>query len=147
VYFAGLSYKNPQSIFRWDIYFVAIVFTALKLILIASVIVFFSSITSSSFISLILTIATYIIGSTTAVVKKLLDVKMEGVDISPLMASIIKFVYYVFPNLSAFDLKIYAAHGIELPPDYLVSMPLYWLLYTSIMITAGALIMERREFP
>jgi hypothetical protein len=80
-------------------------------------------------------------------VKGLLDVKMEGVEISPLMASVIKFVYYVFPNLSAFDLKINAAHGIELPHNFLLWIPLYWLLYTAIMITASALIMERREFP
>jgi Cu-processing system permease protein len=147
VYFAGLSYDNPQSAFKWTIYFAAIIFIALKLMLIASIIIFFSSITSTSFISLILTIATYIIGSTTEVVKGLVDVKMEGVDISPLMAGIIKFVYYVFPNLSAFDLKAFAAHGISLPHNYLLWMPLYWLIYTAIMVTAGALIMERREFP
>lgn len=147
VYFSGLSYQNAQSIFKWSTYFIAILFTALKLMLIASIIIFFSSITSTSFISLVLTIATYIIGSTTAVVKGLLDVKMEGVEISPFMASVIKFVYYVFPNLSAFDLKIYAAHGVALPHHYLFWMPLYWLLYTTIMISAGALIMERREFP
>ncbi len=147
VYFSGISYKNPQSIFNWSIYCIAILFIALKLILMASIIVFFSSVTSTSFISLILTIATYIIGSTTAVARGLLDVKMEGVEISPLMASIIKFVYYVFPNLSAFDLKTNAAHGIGLPPNYILWIPLYWLIYTAIMITAGALVMERREFP
>ncbi len=147
VYFAGLSYKNPQSIFVWSTYFIAIFFIALKLILIASIIIFYSSITSTSFISLILTIATYIIGSTTSTVKGLLDVKMEGVEITPIMAGVIKFVYYVFPNLSAFDLKIYAAHGITLPHNYLLWMLPYWLLYTAIMITAGALIMQRREFP
>jgi len=147
VYFAGLSYANPQSVFDWSIYFTAIFFIAMKLVLMASVVIFFSSITSTSFISLILTIATYIIGSTTEVVKGLIDVKTEGVDISPLMAGLIKFVYYVFPNLAAFDLKVFAAHGIPIPHSYLLWIPLYWLFYTSIMVTAGAVIMERREFP
>jgi Cu-processing system permease protein len=147
VYFAGLSYQNPESIFRWDIYIIAIIFIAMKLILIASMIIFFSSITSTSFISLILTVATYIIGSTTEVVKGLIDVKVEGVEISPLMGSIIKFIYYIFPNLSAFDLKTLAAHGIALPHNYLLWVPLYWVLYTLSMITASSLFMERREFP
>jgi len=147
VYFAGLSYTNPLSVFNWGIYFIAIIFIAMKLVLMASVVILFSSITSTSFISLILTIATYIIGSTTEVVKGLIDVKMEGVDISPMMASIIRFVYYIFPNLTAFDLKVFAAHGISIPHSYFLWIPLYWLFYTSIMVTAGALIMERREFP
>lgn len=147
VYFAGLSYENPQSMFKWSIYFSAIAFIAMKLMLMASIIIFFSSITSTSFISLILTIATYIIGSTTEVVKGLADVKMEGVEITPFMAGVIKFVYYVFPNLSFFDLKIQAAHGLMLPQSYFLWISLYWVFYTAIMVTAGALLMERRQFP
>ena len=117
VYFAGLGYQNPQSIFKWHVYFTAILFIAMKLTLIASVIIFFSSITSTSFITLVLTIAAYLIGSTNEVVKGIMDAKIEGVTISPIMGGVIKFVYYVFPNLSAFDLKIQAAHGIPIPLD------------------------------
>lgn len=147
VYFSGLSYQNPQSMFSWSIYFTAILFIAMKLMLIASVIIFFSSITSTAFISMILTIAAYIIGSTNEVAKGLLDVKMEGVEITPFTAAIIKLVYYIFPNLSAFDLKVQAVHGIPLEPGYLLWFTLYWLLYMGIMVAAGAVIMERREFP
>ena len=147
VYISSIMYKNPQAVFSWKIYFIAIVFIALKLMLIASVIVFFSSITSTSFISLVLTIAAYLIGSTNETVKGILDSKVDGVEVSPFMAFIIKSVYYVFPNLSAFDLKLQAAHELALAEGYLLSVPLYWLLYTGIMITAGSLIMERREFP
>lgn len=147
VYFAGLSYPNPNSIFNWSIYFISIMFIAMRLTLIASVIIFFSSITSTSFISLILTIATYIIGSTNEVVKGLLDARMEGVEITPLMAGVIKFVYYVFPNLSALDLKIQAVHGLAVPHEYILWTAVYWLFYMGIMVTAGSLLMMRREFP
>lgn len=147
VYFTGLSYQNPNSIFNWNIYFLSIIFIALKLMLIASVIIFFSSITSTSFISLILTIATYIIGSTNEVVKGLLDSKMEGVEISSLMARVIKFVYYVFPNLSAFDLKVQAVNGLSVASGYILWTSFYWLFYVGIMVAAGSLLMMRREFP
>lgn len=147
VYFAGLGYQNPQSIFKWNVYFIAILFIAMKLTLIASVIIFFSSITSTSFITLVLTIATYLIGSTNEVVKGILDAKIEGLTISPLMEGIIKFVYYVFPNLSAFDLKIQAAHGISIPFGYFLWVSAYWLVYMAVMIAGGALIIRRREFP
>lgn len=147
VYFAKLSYENPQVIFKWGIYFTAILFIAMKLVLMTSITVFFSSFTSTSFISLVLTIATYLIGSTTEVVKGLLESKMEGVDISPAMAVIIKAVYYIFPNLSAFNLKLQAAYGLPLPAGYMTSVSLYWLFYIAVMISAGAIIMRRREFP
>ena len=147
VYFAGLGYQNPQSIFKWHIYFIAILFIAMKLTLIGSVIIFFSSITSTSFITLVLTIATYLIGSTNEVVKGILDAKIEGLTISPMMEGIIKFVYYVFPNLSAFDMKIQAAHGLPIPLGYFLWVSAYWLVYMAVMIAAGSLIMRRREFP
>jgi uncharacterized RDD family membrane protein YckC len=72
---------------------------------------------------------------------------MEGMHISPAIAAIIKGVYYVFPNLSAFDLKLQAAHGLPIPGGYLLWVPIYWLIYMGIMVTAGSLIMSRREFP
>lgn len=147
VYLSGLTYQNPQSIFKWSIYFIAILFIAMKLTLIASVTILFSSFTSTSFISLMLTIATYLIGTSTEVVKGMLESKTAGVEISPLMAAVIETVYYAFPNLSAFDLKLQASHGLSLPEGYLTWVPLYWLLYMGIMVSAGALIMGRREFP
>lgn len=147
IYFAGLTYKNPLSIFKWNIYFIAILFIVMKLVLISSVIIFFSSITSTSFITFVLTFATYLIGSTNEVVKGILDAKIEGISISPPMAALIKFVYFVFPNLSAFDLKIQAAHGLAVSMEYCIWVICYWLFYISIMVTGGALIMRRREFP
>lgn len=147
VFITGLGYQNPLAIFNWNVYFLAVLFIALKLMLIASVIMFWSSVTSTSFLSLILTIAVYIIGSTNEVVKGFLDQKIEGMNITPLMTAVIKCVYYVFPNLSAFDLKLQAANGLSLAHGYVLWTSLYWMLYVAIMVSAAALVMERREFP
>lgn len=147
VYFTGLASQNPLSIFKWSVYTFAVMLIVMKLILITSIILFFSSITSTSFISLILTIAAYIIGSTNEVVKGLLEAKMQGVEIGPATATIIKLVYYIFPNMSAFDLKAQAVNGIPLETGYILWTTSYWLIYTSIMIAASAIIISRREFP
>ncbi len=147
VYGAGLAYENPQTIFKWHIYFTAILFIALKLVLIASLTVFFSSFTSTSFISLMMTIITYMIGSTTELVKGLLDSNAEGINFSPAIEVIIKSVYYIFPNLASFDLKLQAAHGLPLQQDQLLWTFIYWLAYVMVTISASALIMSRREFP
>jgi ABC-type transport system involved in multi-copper enzyme maturation permease subunit len=147
VYLSVLTYKNPVTVFKWPVYFTAIAFIALKLSVISSIIIFFSSITSTSFISLVLTIATYLIGSTNEVARAIIESKPEGEEISLLMSGIIKFVYYVFPNLSAFDLTLQASHGLSVPAGYLFWVPLYALFYIAVMVAAAAVIMERREFP
>jgi len=147
VYLSVINYTNPVTVFSWKIYCLAIFFIALKLALISSVVVFFSAITSTSFISLVLTIATYIIGSTNEVVKGIMETKPKGEELSGLLGGVIKFVYYVFPNLSAFDLKLQASHGLAIPEGYLLWVTLYGIIYIAVMIAAAALIMERREFP
>jgi ABC-type transport system involved in multi-copper enzyme maturation permease subunit len=147
IYFADLSYKDSASIFKWSIYFYAVLLIAMKLALVAAVTIFFSSFTSSSFISLVLTISTYIVGTSTETVRGMLESKMEIVDISPFMAFIIKAVYFVFPNLATFDLKLQASHGLAIPDGYMLSAFVYWLCYVGITVSAGALIMSRREFP
>lgn len=147
VLIAGIAYENPQSLFSWGIYFTAILFIALKLIVISAIIVFLSSVTSTSFLTLIFTISIYIIGSSTETVKGLVDVEMKGVHITPSMAMIIKSIYYIFPNLAAFDLKIQAIHGIAVSSDYLAWIVLYGFIYTAIMVASASLLMERREFP
>jgi len=147
VYFADISYKNAQSIFEWNIYFKANALDAMKLILITSVIIFFASFSSSSFISFILSIAVYLIGSSTETVKGLARSASQGMEVSPQLASVINAAYYLFPNLAAFDVKIQAAHGLSLPDVYLLWTFLYGLFYTAILLSAGALIIRRREFP
>jgi len=147
VYFAGLSYENPESVFKWSIYFYAIVLIAMKLALIASVTIFFSSFTSTSFISLMLTIAAYIIGTSTETVKGFLDAKTQVIEISPLMGYVINGVYYLFPNLATFDIKLQASHGLALPEGYILWAMVYWFFYVGLMVSAAALIMGRREFP
>ena len=147
VYLAGLGYENTEAIFKWNIYIAAIIMIAMKLTLIAAVTIFFTSFTSTSFISLILTIATYIIGTSTETVKGILKMKTLEVEISPFIEVIIKGVYYVFPNLSTFDIKLQASHGLPLPDGYFLWSAIYWLIYTGIMVSAASIIMNRREFP
>ncbi|MDT8317851.1 MAG: ABC transporter permease [bacterium] len=147
VYLAGIDYENSTVIFKWNIYLIAIIMIAMKLALIAAVTIFFTSFTSTSFISLVLTIATYIIGTSTETVRGILKMKTEGIEISPAIEAIIQGAYYIFPNLSTFDIKLQASHGLTLPEGYILWAITYWLIYTGIMVSAASIIMNRREFP
>ncbi len=119
----------------------------LMFILLASVIFFFSSFTSSTFLALGLTVVVYLIGQSIEELKQFLAVGAEGVVASPMFSQIITVAYYIFPNLAALDFKTQAAHGLAVPISTIAWSFLYGLSYTGVMIACAAWIFRRREFP
>ena len=140
-------YYYPEARFAWDVFFIAVVYIFLKLAVVSSIITFFASFTSYSFMTLVLTLVTYIIGESTEGVRSLLLSGVEVDKVSPLLSTMVKIAYYVFPNMSAFDLKIQAAHGLPVSSSYLFWTALYGIVYMTAIISAGTLFFRRREFP
>lgn len=130
--------------FSWPMIYLAISFSTLSLILLSALTFLFASFSSSSFLSLILTIASYIIGNSISDVKALIEASVDKV--SPVTVKIVQVAYYLFPNLSIFDIKAQAAHDISLPLSFIFGAVSYGLAYTCIAITAACLIFSKREF-
>ena len=140
-------YYYPEARFDWTIYFIAVIYIFIKLAIVSAVITLFASCTSNSFVALVLSLVTYIIGQSTEGVKLLMASKVEKIDVSPLLSYMVKIAYYIFPNISAFDLKTQAAHGLSISPSYILWTMLYAILYIFIALSIGALAFRRREFP
>ncbi|MDO8445578.1 MAG: ABC transporter permease [Deltaproteobacteria bacterium] len=140
-------YYYPEAGFDWRIFFIAVVYIFIKLCIISSIITLFSSFTSNSFITLVLSLGTYIIGQSTEAVRVLLVSGIEKVKISPVLSFMVEAAYYLFPNLSAFDLKIQAAHGLPISSSYIIWTVLYAISYMAIVVSIGTLAFRRREFP
>jgi len=134
--------------FSWPSVFLAIVFITLMLILLTALTFLFASFTSTSFVTLILTVVSYLIGQSTSGVRTLVEApNVVGIKVSAFTVKLVQGAYYLFPNLSLFDIKTQAAHGLPVGADYILWTFLYWLLYTTLAITFAALIFRRREFP
>ena len=133
--------------FSWSPLLVAILLIILSSILLASLSILFSSFTSSSFTTLILTLISYIIGNSTEEVKNIIEGKLIGSKVSPLIGYMVKIAYYIFPNLSLFDVKLQAAHGLRIPSSYLCLVGIYGLLYITISLMIGCFMFRKREFP
>jgi ABC-type transport system involved in multi-copper enzyme maturation permease subunit len=133
--------------FSWYPFLIAIILIIFSLILLTSLSLLFSSFTSSSFITLIFTIISYIIGNSIEEVKSIVEVKAMGVETNPIINYIIKIAYYMFPNLSLFNVKIQAAHGLNIPFSYLLWVIIYGIIYTTISLLIGCVLFRRREFP
>jgi ABC-type transport system involved in multi-copper enzyme maturation permease subunit len=131
--------------FSWLIFFVAIGFIYVKLAVLSAIMIFFSSLTTSSFITLIFTICSYLIGE---VIEDVVFYLKSGFqeDISASLQSFIEVVSYVFPNFSVFDLKLEAAHGLAVAPSRIVYSLGYAALYSFILLLLASLIFNRREF-
>lgn len=143
-----LGHANYFQRFSWPLVCLSLSFIALMLILISALSFLFASFTSTSFVTLILTIISYLIGMSLSDVKALVEAPQAvGVTVSPVTAKIVQAAYYIFPNLSIFDIKTQAAHGLSVPVSYIMGVVAYDILYTTIVLTLACLVFKKKEFP
>lgn len=141
-----IQYENWFKGFSWIEYFKAVYASLLMFFILNAVVVFFSSITSSSFITLLFSISTYIAGQTIEeVVRYLKTSQGTGAEISDSLHRLIDVVQYILPNLSVFDLKVQASHAIPISMEYILTITGYTVIYSTILILGASLIFNRRE--
>lgn len=145
-----LQRMNPAYFqrFSWPMVLLALLFIVVMLILLSSLSFLFASLTSTSFIALVLTMISYLIGTSLTDVKALIEApKAFDIDPSPLTVKIVKIAYYLFPNLSFFDIKLQAAHGLTLPFAHICWTLLYGVTYSAIILSITCFVFSKREFP
>lgn len=143
-----LSYPGYFPRFSWSMVLLSLSFITLSLVLLSALSFFFASFTSSSFITLALTMIAYIIGQSVSDVKALVEAPVvAGFHPSTWTVKLVQVAYYLFPNLSIFDIKTQAAHALPLSPSYILWTTVYGLFYTALVISGAALIFRKRELP
>lgn len=134
--------------FSWPVVGLSLLFTTLMLILVSALSFLFASFTSTSFLTFILTIISYIIGMSLNDVKALVEAPQAvGITVSPITVKIVQAAYYIFPNLSFFDIKTQAAHGLTVPASYIIGIVAYSAVYSSLALALACFIFRKREFP
>lgn len=134
--------------FSWPMILLALSFSTLSLILLSALAFLFASFTSTSFITLVLTVISYIIGQSLSDVKALVEAPQNvGIKVSSLTVKAVQIAYYLFPNLSVLDIKTQAAHDLPLSLSFIFWTATYGLVYTALAIMGAAVIFRRREFP
>ena len=111
-----------------------------ELLLVTAVALFFSTF-SSPFLSAVLTLALWVIGSFNA------DLRNFGaVTESRAAAWLARGLYYVLPNFSAFDVKMQVVHGLPVAGSYIGLTVLYGAVYISLLLAGAVAIFSRRDF-
>lgn len=110
-----------------------------------STVLFWCSVTTSSFLATLLTFSTYLIGHTLEDLIRFMNTQSSQVYIAPITKNIINITQYIFPNLAAFDLKQQAAHGLSIAAQEFTFLCAYCILYCSIMLMSSIFFFKKRD--
>lgn len=146
IFFIKSQYEVYFKGFSWLEFYKAIYAQFLMFFILNAFIVFYSTITTSSFITLLFSISTYIAGQTIEeVVLFLKSSQAMEMVMTETIGLVIGIVQYVLPNLSVFDLKVRSAHALVISFEYLSAISFYCLIYSIVLLIASSLIFNRRE--
>jgi ABC-type transport system involved in multi-copper enzyme maturation permease subunit len=144
IFFTSLQYP-PSRPLHWETYLLVVILEYVMLLVISAVSVLFNSFATSTFLPMALTLAVYGIGQSTVLVKDYLEKAPEAKAISPVIAYVAKASYYLFPNLSAFDIKNAFAYSLPVQLPYLMLVLLYGFFYLGVCMFMATYFFGRRD--
>jgi ABC-type transport system involved in multi-copper enzyme maturation permease subunit len=134
----------PDRPVSWVAVAAALGFDAFKCLLLVAFAVLFSSVSTSFFLPIFGTIAVYLVGGAT---QQAYDYVLSpaGQALSPLTKTMAEVIYYVLPNLSAFDLKVNAIYALPLDYHALALTFGYGISYIALVLIVASAVYSRRE--
>jgi ABC-type transport system involved in multi-copper enzyme maturation permease subunit len=118
----------------------------LELLLATALALLFSSFTTPA-LAVFFSIIAYIIANFTADLKLFADVM--NVDVYPslkIAQSVLRFLYYLLPNLSNFNFITQTSHGKPVSGVQVGIAVLYFIVYLAILLSLTVMIFQKRNF-
>ena len=143
VAFTSAMYPPDRPV-MWSTLLLCIFFDALKYILLIAVAFLFSTVSTSFFLPVFGTIATFLAGGVTQQVYEYVQ-SPASKNLSPAVKQIASGLYYLLPNFSAFDLKVNAIYGLPVTAGGLLLTVAYFVVYLGILLSLATVIFMRRE--
>lgn len=143
VNYSSMIYSSERPI-MWDAVAACILFDSLKYILLIAVAFLFSTVSTSFFLPVFGTIATFMAGGVIQQVYEFIN-SPSAKDIAPIVKAAAKALYYILPNFAAFDLKANAIYGLPLSAGGLLMTAVYFIVYTGLILSISAILFSRRE--
>lgn len=140
---AASQYKSDLPLL-WGTLVVAMGYDLLKYLLLLAFALLFSTVSTSFYFPFFSTLAVYMAGTASQEVYEYIS-GSYGEKIEPAVLILLKGIYYILPNLSAFNLKVYAIYSLPLSLGSLVFTLLYFVVYTLIILALAVWSFSRRE--
>ncbi|RJR26093.1 MAG: ABC transporter permease [Desulfobacteraceae bacterium] len=129
--------------FSWTKFMTAVFALTLSLLIIVSLAILFTVLTSSSFLAVLMTISTYLIGQNAEAVRRL--VLQTSSEAMYTFKKAIIIISWLFPNLEAFNLKTAAAYGLVIDKEALLWSFLHGVSYIGLILIIAVVLFNRRE--
>jgi ABC-type transport system involved in multi-copper enzyme maturation permease subunit len=141
-----ILYPNYVPIhFSWGIFFISILLGYLGTLTMLALAIFFTLLSSSSFLAVIYTLSAYIIGNHLEQVLRLIHIQNTEQSVHKSLDIILQIFSWLIPNLSAFDMKTTAAYGLPLNIPLTIWTIAYGICYIMILMFVSSFIFKRKE--
>lgn len=121
-------------------YLISLGLTAMEMVVVTAVVIFFSSFTSSVLTS-IFTLGVFLAG------RMLPDLEAFAVvTASPGVERSMDILRYALPNLDLFDVRNAAVHGLPIDGQHVAWAVVYGLMYSGVLLLVADRLFRRREF-
>lgn len=109
-------------------------------LLLSAIALMFSSF-STPLLSVMLTLATFLMGHLSGSLL-LLQKRLGTLSAQVILSSL----YYVIPDLELFNIRAQVVHNLPLVPGYFLSATLYWALYLAAVFLFSVRIFQKKDF-
>jgi ABC-type transport system involved in multi-copper enzyme maturation permease subunit len=122
--------------------FQGVFFVCLEVMVMAAVIMFFSSIAVTVTLTGVFSLGTYIAGRS---ISYLVQFMHQGGDFSRVLVDIVKVFDWILPDLSVFNINDTIVYGVPICASYALYALVYCLSYSAIALVLAMLIFSQRE--
>jgi Cu-processing system permease protein len=141
-----VSQFPPEKPIIWTHYVLCLFLDFEKLLVLSGVLVLFTTVATSTFLPMALTLAVYVVGESTEKVKFFIETVQGAQNVSPSLRAFSQIIYYVFPNFSLFDLKTQVTYGLPLNSQAVLLTQGYALGYCTVMLVLACTFFAKRDF-
>ena len=136
----------PERPFAWGAFVLGLWFQYWVLLIVVGITVLFSTVATSTFLPLALSVGIYFASYSTEAVRYFVHsaAGQERLDLT--MRTLGSAVYWLLPNFSAFDLKMEIVYGLAISGKSVLLTQAYGAAYLGVLLVLATLVFGRREF-
>jgi len=132
--------------FAWGAFVVGLWFQYWVFLIVGAITVLFSTVATSHFLPLALSVGLYFGGYSAEAVRYFIRTAAGQKELGPAVQWFGNVVYWILPNFSLFDLKNQIIYGVALNARELLLTQTYALSYLAVLLVLSTLAFSRREF-
>ena len=135
-----------ERAFSWGVFFTGLWFQYWVFLIVGAITLLFSTVATSTFLPLALSVGIYFGGYSTEAVRYFLQTGGGQERLGPVVRAFGQAVYWILPNFSAFDLKAQIVYSVAMNAKGLLLTQLYGLAYLGVLLLLATMAFSRREF-